>query len=150
MLGDAPATMPYLMPMTAAIAPTLAARYPEAAIIFDNLHMMHDVVSDILTSPLVPRNRKREEILRAARAFRDDTTGIISREAWTAMGEQMGIWNMGGPAVGFVAALPIPTVERGQSMAGAHGDGGHENHVPVAAPPPEADVGADAPDSRVP
>nr|MBA2632548.1 hypothetical protein [Chloroflexota bacterium] len=56
MLENAPANMPRLMPMTAAVAPTFAARYPEAAIIFDNLHMMHDVVSDILVSPEVPRD----------------------------------------------------------------------------------------------
>lgn len=118
MLEDAPETMPYLMPMTSGIAPTFSERYPEAAIIFDNLHMMHDVISDILASPEVPRGAKREEILKAAAMFRDDTSYAISFEEWATMGEMMGVNNMGGPAVGFLAALPEPTVPRGMSMAG--------------------------------
>ena len=69
MLQDPPRTLPYQMPMTPAVAPTFAARYPEAAIIFDNLHSMHDVVSDVLANDRVPRNRKRAEILRAAFRF---------------------------------------------------------------------------------
>ena len=51
MLENAPEHMPRVMPMTAAIAPAFATRYQEAAIIFDNLHAMHDVVSDILACP---------------------------------------------------------------------------------------------------
>jgi ketosteroid isomerase-like protein len=118
MLENAPENMPYLMPMTVGVAPTFAARYPEAAIIFDNLHMMHDVISDILASPEVPRARKRDEILRAAAMFRDDTSYIISMDEWAMMGKMMGSNNMGGPAVGFLSDLPQPTVPRGMSMAG--------------------------------
>jgi hypothetical protein len=126
MLEDPPRTMPHLMPMTAGVAPTFARRYPEASIIFDNLHMMHDVISDILASPEVPRERKRAEILRAAAAFRDDTTEVISVEEWAMMGEMMGVNNMGGPAVGFLAELPEPTVPYGMSMAGMdHAEAGH-------------------------
>src|SRR5690606_6339183 len=110
MLENPPHSMPYLMPMTAAVAPTFAARYPEAAIVFDNLHMMHDVISDILASPLIPRDRKRAEILRAAALFRDDTSYIITLAEWAAMGEMMGLENMGGPAVGFLPVPPEPTV----------------------------------------
>jgi len=121
MLERPPASMPYLMPMTSGVAPTFARRYPEAGAIFDNLHMMHDVVSDILTSREVPRSAKRKEILRAAELFRSDTAYALPYEAWLAMGETMGVHNMGGPAVGFAASLPEPTVERGMSMAGMHG-----------------------------
>ncbi|WP_373068581.1 hypothetical protein [Gemmatimonas sp.] len=66
MVDGAPTALPYQMPMTAAVAPAFAARFPEAAIIFDNLHSMHDVISDILTNSAVPRDRKRAEIMRAA------------------------------------------------------------------------------------
>jgi hypothetical protein len=118
MIENAPENMPYLMPMTAAVAPEFSKRYPEVAIIFDNLHMMHDVVSDILVSPKVPREKKREEILRAARLFSDDTSYVITPEQWWEMAQMMGVNNMGGPAVGFLAALPQPTVPRGMSMAG--------------------------------
>jgi hypothetical protein len=116
MLGDAPRTVPYQMPMTAAVAPTFAARYPEAAIIFDNLHSMHDVISDILANDAVPRDRKRAEILLAARRFRDDSSYVMSLAAWQTMTRHMGVENMGGPAVGFLPALPTPTVTYGAVM----------------------------------
>ncbi len=116
MLEDPPRTLPYQMPMTAAIAPTFAARYPEAAIIFDNLHSMHDVVSDILANPNVPRDRKRAEILLAARRFRDDTSYVVSVAAWRTMASEMGVENMGGPSVNFLPKLPTPTVTRGAVM----------------------------------
>ena len=102
--------------MTVPVAPKFAARYPEAAIIFDNLHSMHDVVSDILTNPSVPRDRKRAEIMLAARRYRDDTTEVMSVPAWRVMSEHMGIENMGGPAVGFLSTLPTPTVTYGAVM----------------------------------
>ena len=118
MLGDPPRTLPYQMPMTAAVAPTFAGRYPEAAIIFDNLHSMHDVISDILANPSVPRDRKRAEIQLAARRFRDDTTLVMaSTKAWRTMAREMGIENMGGPAVAFLPALPTPTVTYGAVMS---------------------------------
>jgi len=116
MLQDPPHTFPYQMPMTAAVAPRFAGRYPEAAIIFDNLHSMHDVVSDILANASVPRGRKRAEILRAALRFRDDTSYVMPVDAWRAMAQHMGVENMGGPAVGFLAALPVPTVTYGAVM----------------------------------
>ncbi|MEX2154214.1 MAG: hypothetical protein WD825_12815 [Gemmatimonadaceae bacterium] len=117
MLKDPPQKMPHQMPMTAAVAPAFTERYPEAAIIFDNLHSMHDVISDILANPSVPRNRKRAEILLAARRFRDDTSFVVSRDAWRMMAEHMGLENMGGPAVGFLPELPTPTVTYGAVMA---------------------------------
>ncbi|MGI8843581.1 MAG: hypothetical protein ACR2HZ_07775 [Gemmatimonadaceae bacterium] len=123
MIEDAPTWMPRVMPMTPSVAPIFTARYPEAAIIFDNLHSMHDVVSDILANPSVPRDRKRAEILLAARRYRDDTSFAQSREEWLEMAQMMGVQNMGGPVTGFLAAFPTPTVERGAVMAGMdHGN----------------------------
>ncbi len=123
MIERAPLHMPRLMPMTGAVAPTFAARYPEAAIIFDNLHSMHDVVSDILASEAVPRERKRAEILIAAERFRDLSSFVTTEEGWKEMVARMGLNNMGGPAVGFLAEFPAPTVERGAVMAGMeHGN----------------------------
>jgi hypothetical protein len=116
MLRDPPRSMPYVMPMTAAVAPAFAARYPEAAIIFDNLHSMHDVISDILANPTVPRDRKRSEILLAARRFRDDTSHVMTVEAWRTMAHHMGVENMGGPATNFLPELPTPTVTYGAVM----------------------------------
>ena len=120
MLENAPEHMPRVMPMTAAIAPAFAARYPESAIIFDNLHAMHDVVSDILANnERVPRERKRAAILEAASWYRDATSFAMSVAEWKSMAEMMGSANMGGPAVGFLPAFPEPTVARGATMADA-------------------------------
>lgn len=116
MLGDPLRSLPYQMPMTAAVSPTFAARYPEAAIIFDNLHSMHDVVSDILANPNVPRNRKRAEIMLAASRFRDDSSYVMSEPAWRTMSTEMGLQNMGGAPVNFASELPAPTVTRGAVM----------------------------------
>ena len=116
MLRDPPRSMPYVMPMTAAVAPTFAERYPDAAAIFDNLHSMHDVVSDILANPSVPRDRKRHELMLAARRFRDDTSYVMTFEAWRTMAQHMGIENMGGPATNFLPELPTPTVTYGAVM----------------------------------
>jgi ketosteroid isomerase-like protein len=116
MVDGAPTALPYQMPMTATVAPAFAARFPEAAIIFDNLHSMHDVVSDILSNEAVPRDRKRTEILRAARLYRDDTSYVMPVAAWLAMSNHMGIENMGGPSAGFLPTLPTPTVTSGAVM----------------------------------
>lgn len=130
MLVDAPEHMPRVMPMTAAIAPTFAARYPEAAIIFDNLHAMHDVISDILASPEVPEAKKREEIMTAVRRYRDDTSFVMSVDEWRQMAQMMGTNNMGGPVIGFLAGFPEPTLPRGAVMAGMeHGGMQGMNHA---------------------
>ena len=119
MLENAPEHLPRMMPMTAAIAPMFAAKYSEAAIIFDNLHSMHDVVSDILANSIVPHNQKRSEILKAASRYRDKTSFAMTETEWKDMSQMMGIENMGGSAVGFLPDWPTPTVARGTSASDA-------------------------------
>ena len=116
LIDSAPFRMPAVMPMTAAIAPQFAAKYPELAIVFDNLHSLHDVVSDILANPNVPRDQKRRTMLRAAAAYRDDTTEVMTVAGWRRMSLAMGATNMGGTATGLINAPPIPTLERGAVM----------------------------------
>jgi hypothetical protein len=99
MLADPPRSMPAIMPMTAAVAPEFSRRYPEIAIIFDNLHAMHDVISDVLADSTVPMSRKRAEILRAAARYRDDTSSVTTVAEWRDMAEEMGVDHMGGRAV---------------------------------------------------
>jgi hypothetical protein len=148
MLENPPETMPYLMPMTAAVAPQFAERYPEISIIFDNLHMMHDVVSDILASEEVPRNRKRAEILRAIELFRDETSYVTTVDEWRQMAVGMGVHNQGGPAVGYLAELPTPTVPRGMSMAGMdHSQMDHAAHAGHATPGDDPHAGHVMPDT---
>ncbi|MEK7300552.1 MAG: hypothetical protein AAB072_05580 [Nitrospirota bacterium] len=58
------------MPLTAELSPLFAARYPEIADIFDNLHMLHDNISDILASELLPTwDAKRAEIYRLVDSY---------------------------------------------------------------------------------
>lgn len=112
MLNGAPSTTPSVMPMSATVAPRFSTRYPEAAIIFDNLHSLHDVVSDVLASPLIPRREKRAALLAAAAAYRDSTTASTSREEWLAMSNAMGADAMGGTGPGD--ARPATTACQGR------------------------------------
>ena len=62
---DRPPVQWSFMPLTAELSPKFAARYPEIVNIFDNLHMLHDNISDILASDLFPTwEAKRAEIYR--------------------------------------------------------------------------------------
>jgi hypothetical protein len=126
MLDQPPSRMPSVMPMTPAVAPEFTRRYPEVAIIFDNLHAMHDVISDVLADTTIPRSRKRAEILTAAVRYRDDTTSVTTIAEWQDMAESMGIAKMGGPAVGTIGA---PT-----ATPPARPDSGHEGHGTTSSP----------------
>lgn len=134
MLEDPPRSMPYVMPMTPAVAPTFAARYPEVAAVFDNLHSLHDVISDILVSDRVPRAQKRAEILRALRRYQDDTTAVMDVAAWQQMAVAMGVHNMGGPAWNILPTPPRPTVPLGATMEEIHAAGQEGAHAGHAMP----------------
>jgi hypothetical protein len=112
LIGDPPSRMPRMMPMTATVAPRFTAAHPRAAAIFDNLHMMHDIISDILAADTVPRADKRRVIYESLREFRDPTRHVMSREEWLMMGDMMGgIEAMGGAVPGAPptpAAAPRP------------------------------------------
>jgi hypothetical protein len=53
------------MPMFAEVSPKFAAKFPEIANAFDNLHMLHDMVNDILASDWMSEKQKTEQITRA-------------------------------------------------------------------------------------
>jgi hypothetical protein len=100
---------PAVMPMTSAVAPEFSRRHPRAAVIFDNLHMMHDIISDVLASPEIPLDRKRDEIYRQLEEFRSDESNVIPLEEWREMGAHMGgIEAMGGPPTGAAPTVPVP------------------------------------------
>lgn len=67
---DQPPVQWTFMPLTADLSPAFAARYPEIANIFDNLHMLHDNIGDILASELLPTwEAKRAEIYRTVNTY---------------------------------------------------------------------------------
>ena len=53
------------MPMFAEVSPRFAERFPELANTFDNLHMLHDMVNDILASQWMSEQQQQEQIQRA-------------------------------------------------------------------------------------
>jgi hypothetical protein len=142
MLEDAPRNMPRVMPMTAAVAPKFAAAHPRAAIIFDNLHMTHDIISDILEADTVPDAAKSHVIDLALTEMQDSTGNVMSLEMWRNMGEHMGgVDAMGGLATGLLAPSPagaagVPAV-RGMDR---HDGRGHGQHRPRSHPQAEPDT----------
>jgi hypothetical protein len=99
MVEGAPSAFPEVMPMTSAVAPWFSERHPRAAIIFDNLHMMHDIISDILASPKVARADKAKVIEAVLEEFQDGTRNVMELEHWRMMAEHMGgVEKMGGVA----------------------------------------------------
>ena len=130
MIEEPPTWMPRMMPMTAAVAPVFTERYPEAAAIFDNLHSMHDVISDILASEKVPRDQKRAEILKAAARYRDDTSYVMTVAEWKDMARMMGLQNMGGAVIPVLTGFPTPTMERGVAAHEAMGSMGNMPGMP--------------------
>ncbi len=73
------------MPMFAETSPRFAEKYPYIANAFDNLHMLHDMVNDILASDWIPEKEKEKQILRAiwivsADAHRGEKSGDLKEE----------------------------------------------------------------------
>lgn len=99
MADSAPARFPAVMPMASAVAPEFSRAHPRAAAIFDNLHMMHDIISDILANPAVPREEKPDLIRAQLAEFRNGSTNLMGMEHWWMMGPMMGgVERMGGVA----------------------------------------------------
>lgn len=80
LISDLPDSAEFdMMPETAKEAPTFARKFPRIASAFDNNHMLHDIVSDILVSDKVADPDIRMEGFRTARmafdpeAFRSNT-----------------------------------------------------------------------------
>jgi len=112
MTREAPGHFPKVMPMTAAIAPRFSAAHPRAAVIFDNLHMTHDIISDILAADTIPASGKRDAIYTALDQMQDSTRDLMTMDEWRNMGEMMGgVAVMGGPATGILSASPAAGAE---------------------------------------
>lgn len=109
---------PALLPIAPAVAPTLSHRYPEAAAILDNLHMLENGIADVLVAREIPRSAKRLALLRLRDDFRNDTVNAITVSQWMHSAEMFGAHNMGGPGAGFPAELAVPSLDPGASMAG--------------------------------
>ncbi len=99
MTDQPPSRLPSVMPMTSAVAPQFSRHHPRAAVIFDNLHMMHDIISDILASPKVAGADKAKVIGEALDEFQDGGKNVVDMEHWWMMADHMGgVAKMGGVA----------------------------------------------------
>ena len=121
MLEDPPSRMPKVMPMTSAVAPKFSAAHPRAAVIFDNLHMMHDIISDILTADTIPHETKGQMIAEQLDKLQDPTRDVMSLDEWRMMADHMGgVDVMGGRATGLMRLVQAPAAampKAGQDMA---------------------------------
>lgn len=73
------------MPMFAETSPRFAAKHPYLANVFDNLHMLHDLVNDILATNTMTEEQQRQQIKRAiwlvsAQAHKDEKPGDVKEE----------------------------------------------------------------------
>ena len=106
MLEDPPTGFPRYMPMTSAIAPKFSAAHPRAAVIFDNLHILHDVISDILAADTIPRGQKGQMIDQQLDKLQDPTRDVMSMDEWRTMAEHMGgVKLMGGRVTDLITKL---------------------------------------------
>ncbi|MDD4975889.1 MAG: hypothetical protein PHY93_16145 [Bacteriovorax sp.] len=72
LISDLPDSADFdMMPETATEAPTFAKLFPKIPAAFDNNHMLHDIVSDMITSDKVPMAKLRSEALRMGRMDQD-------------------------------------------------------------------------------
>lgn len=75
LISDLPDSADFdMMPSTAKESPTLAKLFPKIPAAFDNNHMLHDIVSDLLTSDRVPEANLRSEGVRMGRMAQDPTS----------------------------------------------------------------------------
>jgi hypothetical protein len=140
MLESPPERFPRVMPMASAVAPKFSAAHPRAAVIFDNLHVMHDIISDILQNDTVPAGTKREVIYSALDEFQDSTRNLMSMEMWRNMAEHMGgLAAMGGPASGLLPALDTATAPSSSGHASHQGAAPPDTAAPAQAEPDHAD-----------
>ena len=83
------------MPMFGETSPRFAARFPHIANAFDNLHMLHDLVNDILATDGLTQRQREEQVKRAiwlvsADAHKGEKPGTsVSPQNWGAGGAGM-------------------------------------------------------------
>lgn len=92
--GAPPQAFPSQIPLAPAIAPGLIFASPEAAIVWDNLSMMQEVLADVLASPTVPD--VPGALAFVVEEFTDPTTRTNERGDWESMALQHGIFFQGG------------------------------------------------------
>jgi hypothetical protein len=86
--------------MVPAISPGLRGRHPQVAAIFDNLDVLLAITTDVVLHPGV--GDKEGTVEAVLDAFTNPEYEIVSLYDWTLMALRHGIYNQGGPAIGFL------------------------------------------------
>ena len=121
----------HVMPMMPQAAPEFARRFPEAAAIFDNLHMLHDNVDDVLVRPdLYPTmGAKRAAILKVLPIYLHRTHGasdLYPEFHESAGGHGAMMTGQRPPSAAEVVAGTAPRSDQLQPESPASG-GGHKH-----------------------
>lgn len=90
--------LPTDIPTMPAIAPTVFARHPAAAMIVDNIAMLKIVIGDILAHPDAPDRMANINAITAQ--FVDKENDLEDQMRYTIFALRGGIFNQGGPAMG--------------------------------------------------
>ena len=108
--GEPPEFFPSELPLAPSIAPGLIFLSPEAAMIWDNLSMLQEVLADVLASPQV--GDVRAAIDESVAYFMDPLNGITDQNTWEIMALRHGIFFQGG--------YPIAVMLESERNVGGH------------------------------
>ncbi len=123
-LGGLPEAPPTELPLAPAIAPGLVALHDRAASIIDNLHMMLDVIADVLVHPTVPD--RRAAVATVIEQFSTRQYRCVQVDEWIVVALRHSIFAQGGPA------LAVMTARERNAFSGVHG----QHYGPRRLPPP--------------
>jgi hypothetical protein len=123
-LADPPDAPPTELPLAPAIAPGLVATHEGAASIIDNLHMVLDVLADVLVHPKV--TSRRAAVQAVVEQFSTRQYRCVLVDEWIVVALRHSIFAQGGPA------LAAMTARERNSFAGVHG----QHYGPRRLPPP--------------
>ncbi len=83
LISDLPDSADFdMMPSTTKEAPIFSQTFPHLAPAFDNNHMLHDIVSDLLTSALVSQEKLRSEGFKFSRMAQDPEAFRSAQCSW--------------------------------------------------------------------
>jgi hypothetical protein len=108
--GEPPEFFPSELPLAPAIAAGFSFMSPEAAIIWDNLSMLEEVLADVLASPETVD--VRASLDKAVEFFMDPTVGMSDRILWGTMALRHGIFFQGG--------YPLAVMTKSELNVGGH------------------------------
>jgi hypothetical protein len=98
--GEPPQFFPSELPMAPAIAPGLIFLSQDAAVIWDNLSMMQEVLADVIAAPDL--HDVRGAVDAVIDHFLDPTYGVTDEGNWESMALGHGIFFQGGYPLGVM------------------------------------------------